>query len=799
MLASSAHSSGADATVSADPQTKSNIYYGSTWSSQVTVTSLNSMCDIECTAYERATGNALGFTGNIEQGDQGFIQIQIRVDDSPRDGQQTDSIDIKCVENAHLWPCTSEETYPFDFTTYYMYCGDNSLNGNEECDGTKFGGQTCQSLGFDGGTLSCAAGCGDIIKSGCYGCGDGSINPGEQCDSGSNNGKPCTAAYGSTCTHCSNSCTTLAVTGPYCGDGNKDSPNENCQSCALDAACSSNEACSTSGQCIPLGTNENCAAIGSGCGNGFCLQLKCVECRNSDDCKGKTEMVPTGEYKCSTDYHSRIPLMEKKRGECDTLNHVCTGSIPQDGAPEPCGSEPCQELETNKAQCGCLAGFSEAGGRCLEIGRKELNEPCEADFECKSDFCYGGKCNRGVSGSIQTEERVANLGEEVMTTLALTNELSEDIRAHLIYEVPSGVRLTFSKGASECSAAQCSTYVTIPGKKQESIEIQVQGTTSGSLPLQGKVTFDYGGQQHIVSLEPEQVYFIQCGDGKCMGEAGETIDTCCSDCKSQLPKNTFFMRSDCSNKNTAKNYPSFGLLGVLLAGILLVVGGYFGGPPVYHSWSHAQQAAREMRLQQTQKTEEEKRQKDKAEHERDHIKRVLWLEKKEIDVENPPAVHEIEDVLEKKFDLKVQNVEILREEYLDLLAELEHEKQKVKSIEDTIPISRKRDVPSAEIEKLEAYIEATMARGFTADQISSNLVSGGWPQIAVDLAFRGLVEKRSKKSAENVSKPAPVAEQSPPELLPKKTKNPVKTFCGKCGAELTGNKEFCGKCGAKVE
>jgi hypothetical protein len=38
-------------------------------------------------------------------------------------------------------------------------CGNNVAQGSEECDGTDLRGQTCQSLGFAGGALSCAPAC----------------------------------------------------------------------------------------------------------------------------------------------------------------------------------------------------------------------------------------------------------------------------------------------------------------------------------------------------------------------------------------------------------------------------------------------------------------------------------------------------------------------------------------------------------------------------------------------------------------------------------------------------------------
>jgi uncharacterized protein DUF1566 len=39
------------------------------------------------------------------------------------------------------------------------FCGDNNVNGIEDCDGTVLGGATCVTLGYGSGTLACAPGC----------------------------------------------------------------------------------------------------------------------------------------------------------------------------------------------------------------------------------------------------------------------------------------------------------------------------------------------------------------------------------------------------------------------------------------------------------------------------------------------------------------------------------------------------------------------------------------------------------------------------------------------------------------
>jgi hypothetical protein len=73
-------------------------------------------------------------------------------------------------------------------------CGDGQLAATEACDGTNFGGQTCMDLGFAGGQLMCSADCSTIITTGCTAaaaCGNGVIDANEECDGGNLGGQTC--------------------------------------------------------------------------------------------------------------------------------------------------------------------------------------------------------------------------------------------------------------------------------------------------------------------------------------------------------------------------------------------------------------------------------------------------------------------------------------------------------------------------------------------------------------------------------------------------------------------------------
>jgi hypothetical protein len=63
------------------------------------------------------------------------------------------------------------------------FCGNGALDPGEECDGSQFGGNTCQSLGRGDGTAVCRPDC--TIY--CTDCGDGKVEGEEGCDEGSLN------------------------------------------------------------------------------------------------------------------------------------------------------------------------------------------------------------------------------------------------------------------------------------------------------------------------------------------------------------------------------------------------------------------------------------------------------------------------------------------------------------------------------------------------------------------------------------------------------------------------------------
>ncbi len=106
------------------------------------------------------------------------------------------------------------------------FCGNGVKDPAEECDGQDLGGQTCVSIGFCGGTLSCDSTC-SIVTSGCQpclptNCGNGVIDPGEQCDGQNLGGQTCSSLNLGLCggtLACDSTCSLVTANCGTCGPG----------------------------------------------------------------------------------------------------------------------------------------------------------------------------------------------------------------------------------------------------------------------------------------------------------------------------------------------------------------------------------------------------------------------------------------------------------------------------------------------------------------------------------------------------------------------------------------------------
>ena len=125
-------------------------------------------------------------------------------------------------------------------------CGDETINGMEECDGAALGGETCARAGYDGGTLGCTPSC-LLDTSGCTTiCGNGIRRGDEECDVAVQGDHTClTLGYDGGILGCGGDCR-FDVTGcccsvgtpecpvcPVCGNGVREAPQEICDGADL--------------------------------------------------------------------------------------------------------------------------------------------------------------------------------------------------------------------------------------------------------------------------------------------------------------------------------------------------------------------------------------------------------------------------------------------------------------------------------------------------------------------------------------------------------------------------------------
>ena len=100
-------------------------------------------------------------------------------------------------------------------------CGNNVVETGEVCDGSSLAGQSCSTRGFTGGTISCSVDCRSFNTNLCTTtlCGNNVVETGEVCDDG-NTITELSCSYGTaSCSGCSSNCgQVLNLVGPRCGD-----------------------------------------------------------------------------------------------------------------------------------------------------------------------------------------------------------------------------------------------------------------------------------------------------------------------------------------------------------------------------------------------------------------------------------------------------------------------------------------------------------------------------------------------------------------------------------------------------
>ncbi|MBU1412139.1 SUMF1/EgtB/PvdO family nonheme iron enzyme [Myxococcota bacterium] len=240
-------------------------------------------------------------------------------------------------------------------------CGDELVQGSdgETCDGGNLNGQTCQSLGYTGGTLACGEGC-DFDVSGCAGrCGNGVIDTdeGEICDGSDLSGETCeTHGYHGGELVCLADCSGYnldnCVTVGQCGDGIiQEAFGEACDGMNLGEASCANEGFYEGFIECGLDCQLDLSSCEMRCGDGI-IQVGHGEVCDGSELSGETCLslgYYGGELSCTADC-----------GSLDDSDCLAVGRC-GDGIIQIAQSEECDGADLGGASCPAL-GYSLASG-----------------------------------------------------------------------------------------------------------------------------------------------------------------------------------------------------------------------------------------------------------------------------------------------------------------------------------------------------------------------------------------------------------------------------------------------------
>ena len=258
-----------------------------------------------------------------------------------------------------------------DCTAMYGFCGDGSVQNEEQCDHNGSPTTSCQ-YGEHECTV-CNIYCKSIAGQTSY-CGDGrkdALN-GEACDFGGANTDSTDCTYGSeSCTLCSTSCTEVTGAPHLCGDGTLDEPNEECDwgspmNGQTDCQYGEHECTLCSATC------RNVSGATSFCGDGRKDTLNGEACDDGTGINGTYSLAGT----CNEDCHGRG-----------------AGGYCGDGIKN--GSETCDEgSEINGTYNHCNSTCSGIGTFCGD-GIINGNEACDDGRDLNGSY---GHCNESCTG-----------------------------------------------------------------------------------------------------------------------------------------------------------------------------------------------------------------------------------------------------------------------------------------------------------------------------------------------------------------------------------------------------------------
>ena len=286
--------------------------------------------------------------------------------------------------------CTGENPGANDNQNQGAVCGNELVEAAEVCDGSDLAGDTCQSLGWSGGSLSCQPGCQQYDTSLCSleaVCGNGLIEPPEVCDGSSLSDTTCAELGFYTGTlACLADCTSFDTSGcvEHCGDGvingsevcdGTDFGNDSCLNLGFDSGSLS---CSTDCQVID---DSSCTGY---CGDGVISGTEVCDGTDFGDDTCQSHGFYSGDLSCSTD--CQVIVVSSCAGYCG--DHAVSGSEVCDGMNFDGDSCQVRGFYTGSLSCSTDCQVIDDSGCAGECGDGVMDSPEACDgTDFRSDSC----------------------------------------------------------------------------------------------------------------------------------------------------------------------------------------------------------------------------------------------------------------------------------------------------------------------------------------------------------------------------------------------------------------------------
>lgn len=183
----------ADSTVTASSSMSSTTMGSMSGDATTSPTSTTTSADSSTTSSEESSSTDAGSSSSESTGVVGPVCGNDLIEgkeicDGTDLGEATDCAAVMLGSGEVA--CNADCTLNLDGCSGMPECGNDLIEGNEQCEGLDLAGDTCESLDYVGGTLTCAADCAFDVSA-CESCGNGYIDLDDNCDGTDLNGQSC--------------------------------------------------------------------------------------------------------------------------------------------------------------------------------------------------------------------------------------------------------------------------------------------------------------------------------------------------------------------------------------------------------------------------------------------------------------------------------------------------------------------------------------------------------------------------------------------------------------------------------